>query len=129
MVMIIIMIIIIIVITRAAPVQGAASCPHGCSKGGSEGDGDATTDEVCASTARAHRWREFGSTTDEVCASTARANRSLWREFGSTTNAVCASTTRGAAVGDSQRVAEARSSEAGTETGAGNAGGSFGSRA
>ena len=28
-----------IVIPRAAPVQGAASCSHGCSKGGSEGNG------------------------------------------------------------------------------------------
>ena len=52
MIIIMIIIIIIIVITRAAPVQGAASCahgcskgqgaascPHGCSKGGSEGNG------------------------------------------------------------------------------------------
>ena len=33
--------------TRAAPVQGAASCAHGCSKGGSEGEGGTHARAVC----------------------------------------------------------------------------------
>ena len=46
-IIVMVMIIIVIVITRAAPVQGAASCPHGCSKGGSEGEGGTYARAVC----------------------------------------------------------------------------------
>ena len=150
MVMIIIMIIIIIVIPRAAPVQGAASCAHGCSKGqgaascahgcskgGPEGKGGTHARAVCgmegqpisretglddrcridlggeargqkqdrcilARTALYQNRRgtatvadDVGATTNEVCASTARATRRALCEFGSALRASRGITTIG----------------------------------